>query len=407
MNNTGLMDAAQKRRFRTAVLSWYERHGRKLPWRESADPYRIWLSEIMLQQTTVAAVVPYFERFVARFPDVDSLAAAPVDEVLKLWEGLGYYSRARNLHRAAQVLVTDYAGQFPMDVAALQSLPGIGRYTAGAISSFAFDQPAAIVEANTERLYARLLALQEDVRSTASQKLLWQFAEELIPQKRPGDFNQALMDIGSSICRPQDPDCDRCPLVKLCGAFQSGLQDRVPVRKARTAITAVNELAVILYAEGRFLLRRRSQSERWAGMWDFVRFEIEDSDVVALPFTQQHRESKQPPKAVGKAIATGAGIRRKTKSLFSAAGENLPESFQDRIRQQSNFEARRIVASMEFSYSVTRYKVRLLCFVCEAAQAVLGNSDEMEWFALSDVGSLPLSATGRRIALWLEGQLLP
>ena len=408
MNNTGLMDAAQKRRLRSAVLGWYDKHGRKLPWRESADPYRIWLSEIMLQQTTVAAVVPYFERFVSRFPDVNSLAAAPVDDVLKLWEGLGYYSRARNLHKAAQILVADYAGQFPTDVGELQLLPGIGRYTAGAIASFAFDQPAAIVEANTERLYARLLALQEDVRSTASQKLLWQFAEDLVPTKRPGDFNQALMDIGAKICRPQDPCCDQCPLINSCGAFQSGLQQQVPVRKARTAITAVNELGVILYSDERFLLRRRSQAERWAGMWDFVRFEIEQSDVLLLPFTQLHRESKRPPDSVAEeSIAIPERARRKSKSSFSATGEQLPESFQKKVRQQSNCEARRVLASMEFSYSVTRYKVRLLCFVCETADAVSESTEEQAWFTLADLASLPLSATGRRIAIWLDGQVLP
>lgn len=408
MNNTGLMDAAQKRRLRSAVLGWYDKHGRKLPWRESADPYRIWLSEIMLQQTTVAAVVPYFERFVSRFPDVNSLAAAPVDDVLKLWEGLGYYSRARNLHKAAQILVADYAGQFPTDVGELQLLPGIGRYTAGAIASFAFDQPAAIVEANTERLYARLLALQADVRSTASQKLLWQFAEDLVPTKRPGDFNQALMDIGAKICRPQDPCCDQCPLINSCGAFQSGLQQQVPVRKARTAITAVNELGVILYSDERFLLRRRSQAERWAGMWDFVRFEIEQSDVLLLPFTQLHRESKRPPDSVAEeSIAIPERARRKSKSLFSATGEQLPESLQKKVRQQSNCEARRVLSSMEFSYSVTRYKVRLLCFVCETADAVSESTEEQAWFTLADIANLPLSATGRRIAKWLDGQILP
>ena len=402
MNSTGLMDAAKKKRLRAAVLGWYDRHGRKLPWRESADPYRIWLSEIMLQQTTVAAVVPYFERFVARFPDVHSLAAAPVDDVLKLWEGLGYYSRARNLHKAAQVLVADFGGQFPADVVKLQKLPGVGRYTAGAIASFAFDQSAAIVEANTERLYARLLALQEDVRSTASQKILWSFAEELVPAKRPGDFNQALMDIGAKICRPQDPDCSQCPLGSVCGVFQAGLQDQVPVRKARTAITAVNEIGVVLAVGGRFLLRRRASSERWAGMWDFIRFEIDESDVSQLPFTQVHRESRRVPEA--QVISTGA--RRKSKSLFSASGDRLPDSLEERIRQQSGCEAGRVLGSMEFSYTVTRYKVRLLCFVCEASGEVFESSHERAWFTLEDIGSLPLSATGRRLAKWLEGQTL-
>ena len=322
------MEAADKRRFRGAVLKWYDQHGRKLPWRESADPYRIWLSEVMLQQTTVAAVVPYFERFTARFPDVQSLAEADVDEVLRLWEGLGYYSRARNLHRASQAVVSEHAGQFPSEVEALQTLPGIGRYTAGAISSFAFDQPAAIVEANTERLYARLLALRDDVRASASQKFLWQFAEELVPDKRAGDFNQALMDIGSKLCRPVDPDCASCPLQKYCGAFRNGLQKEVPVRKPAVAITAITELAVVLMHREQFLLRRRTESERWAGMWDFVRFEISAEESSALPLVQK---------------------RGRSKSLFSPEGLELPESAVRKTQSQIGLKPGPIVASTEFS----------------------------------------------------------
>lgn len=374
------MEAADKRRFRGAVLKWYDQHGRKLPWRESAEPYRIWLSEVMLQQTTVAAVVPYFERFTARFPDVQSLAEADVDEVLRLWEGLGYYSRARNLHRASQAVVNEHAGQFPSEVEALQTLPGIGRYTAGAISSFAFDRPAAIVEANTERLYARLLALRDDVRASASQKLLWQFAEELVPEKRAGDFNQALMDIGSKLCRPVDPDCQSCPLQKYCGAFRDGLQKEVPVRKPAVAITAITELAVVLMDRDRFLLRRRTESERWAGMWDFVRFEISAEESSALPLVQK---------------------RGRSKSLFSPEGLELPEFAVQKTQSQIGLRPGSIVASTEFSYSVTRYKVQLIIFACSARRARGKSIDGVQWFSLQELPELPLSMTGRRIADWL------
>ncbi len=173
---------ADIRKFQSAALKWYDRNGRKLPWRSTADPYRIWLSEIMLQQTTVAAVVPYFERFLAAFPSVNDLAAADVDRVLRLWEGLGYYSRARNLHKAAQQICERHAGSFPADVESLNALPGVGRYTAGAIASFAFNLPAPIVEANTERLYARILGLPVDVKSSAGQKSLWSFASRIVPK---------------------------------------------------------------------------------------------------------------------------------------------------------------------------------------------------------------------------------
>jgi A/G-specific adenine glycosylase len=377
------MEAADKRRFRVAVLKWYDQHGRKLPWRESADPYRIWLSEVMLQQTTVAAVVPYFERFTTRFPDVQSLAAADVDEVLRLWEGLGYYSRARNLHRASQAVVNEHSGQFPPDVEVLRALPGIGRYTAGAISSFAFDQPAAIVEANTERLYARLLALRDDVRATASQKLLWQFAEGLVPDKRAGDFNQALMDIGSKLCRPVDPDCESCPLQRYCGAFRNGLQKEVPVRKPATAITAITELAVVLMHREQFLLRRRTENERWAGMWDFVRFEVSTEESSALPLVQK---------------------RGRSKSLFSPEGLELPEFAIQKTQSQIGLKPGPIVASTEFSYSVTRYKVQLICFACSARRGGGKLSDGVQWFLQDELPELPLSMTGRRIADWLKAR---
>jgi A/G-specific adenine glycosylase len=377
------MEAADKRRFRGAVLKWYDQHGRKLPWRESADAYRIWLSEVMLQQTTVAAVVPYFERFTARFPDVQSLAEADVDEVLRLWEGLGYYSRARNLHRASRAIVSEHAGQFPSEVEALQTLPGIGRYTAGAISSFAFDQPAAIVEANTERLYARLLALRDDVRASASHKLLWQFAEELVPDKRAGDFNQALMDIGSKLCRPVDPDCESCPLQKYCGAFRNGLQKEVPVRKPAVAITAITELAVVLMHREQFLLRRRTESERWAGMWDFVRFEISAEESSALPLVQK---------------------RGRSRSLFSPEGLELPQFAVQKTQSQIGLKPGPIVASTEFSYSVTRYKVQLIIFACSARMARVKSIDGVQWFSLDELPELPLSMTGRRIADWLKAR---
>ena len=245
----------------------------------------------MLQQTTVAAVVPYFNRFVAKFPDVGALAAAPVDDVLRLWEGLGYYSRARNLHKAALAIEQNHGGVFPSDAESLMALPGIGRYTAGAIASFAFDQPAPIVEANTERLYARMLALTDDVRSTASQRMLWDFATTIVPKNRPGDFNQALMDIGSQICRPQEPDCERCPLKTCCAAFELGRQNELPRRKPRPPITAVDEICVVIRRRNRYLLRRRTDGERWAGMWDFVRFELDASELEFLPKTTSQKRS--------------------------------------------------------------------------------------------------------------------
>ncbi|HMO86197.1 MAG TPA: A/G-specific adenine glycosylase, partial [Lacipirellulaceae bacterium] len=223
-----LVDAATRRRFRSRLLAWYGQHARNLPWRRSRDPYRVWVSEIMLQQTTVAAVKPYFERFVAALPNVAALAAADEQQVLRLWEGLGYYRRARGLHAAARHIVQQWGGQFPRDVAALMTLPGVGRYTAGAVASIAFDVRAPILEANTIRLLARILGYDGDPAKAAGQRLLWHAAEQLLPQRDVAQFNQALMELGSLICTPTQPRCDECPAASWCAARAAGRQDQIP-----------------------------------------------------------------------------------------------------------------------------------------------------------------------------------
>ncbi len=380
-------DSARQRNFRSAVLKWYDKFGRRLPWRTSADPYRIWLSEIMLQQTTVVTVVPYFERFVARFPDVESLAAADVDDVMRLWEGLGYYSRARNLHKAALMIQQRHAGEFPRDVDSLLALPGIGRYTAGAIASFAFDQPAPVVEANTERLYARLTGLADDVKTTASQRSLWEFAARIVPRRRPGDFNQALMDIGSQICRPQEPACGQCPLSVYCEAFRLGRQDELPVRRQRTPVTAVEEVCIAIRRGNKFLLRRRTENERWAGMWDFLRFEIDAAELKQLPSVPggSRKQNKKP----------------NTRSLFAVGNEPLTQTLQQRIFDLAGAKVGDVIAMTQFNYSVTRYRVRLTSFLCNGTAAARPKVGGTQWFAASELASLPLSKTGRLVANWL------
>ena len=387
------LSPALRKQFQSALLTWYDKHGRELPWRSSSDPYRVWLSEIMLQQTTVTAVVPYFERFLAVFPTVHDLAVANVDQVLRLWEGLGYYSRARNLHRAANMICDQHGGQFPSHVEQLNALPGVGRYTAGAIVSFAFNRPAPIVEANTERLYARLMGLRDDVKSSSGQKQLWQFAETIVPQKRAGDANQALMDVGSSICTPQDPNCSECPLSPFCKAFLDSTQKEIPVRKPRTTITEVNELAVVLHHNGKVLLRRRTSSERWAGMWDFARFEVLQRDrqivsdlVLSLP--------KQ------------SGGQSKARSLFELPRVIVPDEIAAQVDAQLRMRPTQATATMEFKYSVTRYRVTLSCLLCDTNKPRTTKrtaSDESpQWFPLHELQDLPLSQTGRRIANWVS-----
>ena len=204
------------------LLTWYGRVGRDLPWRRTRDPYRIWLSEIMLQQTGVVAVIPYYERFLETFPSVAALAAAPLDQVLELWAGLGYYRRARFLHEAARRVMSEHGGRFPDQLAAIMALPGIGRSTAGAIVSIAFDRKGPILDGNVRRVLCRLLAIDGDPRSGKVEKQLWQLAETLTPEDRPHDYAQAIMDLGATICTPRRPDCAACPLSGLCQAFWQG-----------------------------------------------------------------------------------------------------------------------------------------------------------------------------------------
>ena len=207
---------------RTALLAWYRAHRRDLPWRRTRDPYAIWISEAMLQQTRVETVIPYWERFLARFPDVEALATADADDVIACWAGLGYYSRARNLHRAAQIVVERHAGRLPADVELLRELPGVGRYTAGAVASIAFDRPAPIVDGNVARVLARLFGIAADVRSRAVQERLWREAEELARGEDPGALNQALMELGAMVCTPRAPRCADCPWSRRCAAFAHG-----------------------------------------------------------------------------------------------------------------------------------------------------------------------------------------
>jgi len=236
---------------RRKLLAWFDRHARPLPWRRDRDPYRIWVSEVMLQQTTVAAVAPRFEQFLAAFPDVRALAAADEQAVLKVWEGMGYYGRARNLRRAAQILVERYGGALPDDPAVWAELPGVGRYIRGAVLSQAFDRRLPVVEANTKRVLCRLFAQAGDVASGPVQSWLWETAAAILPKKRVGDFNQALMELGALVCTPDEPDCPNCPLKAECLARREGLQDRIPRRPARPAVVEVREVCVVARHKGR------------------------------------------------------------------------------------------------------------------------------------------------------------
>jgi A/G-specific adenine glycosylase len=251
------------------LLAWYEIHQRQLPWRESQDPYAVWISEIMLQQTRVETVIPYYQRWFDRFPDLKTLAAVEIEEVLKLWEGLGYYRRAHNLHAAARIVVDEFEGIFPHEVARLQALPGIGRYSAAAIAAIAFNADEVALDGNLKRVLSRIIDLEVDVRSSQGEKTLMAAAERIMPPGRASEFNQALMDLGSSICLPKLPDCETCPISSDCLAFERGVQEQRPVRKKKAAIPHYTVVAGVLRKGERVLIAQRPEDKMLAGLWEF------------------------------------------------------------------------------------------------------------------------------------------
>ena len=257
--------------FAEALLSWYDRHGRHdLPWQHPRSPYRVWLSEVMLQQTQVATVIPYFQRFVARFPDLASLATANLDQVLHLWAGLGYYRRARQLHACAQLCLRDHGATLPSELAALRALPGIGPSTAGAIAAQAYGARAAILDANVQRVLSRQIALPTWPGTPANRARLWQEAEARLPNQRLADYTQALMDLGSSVCRSRAPQCLLCPVSSSCSALKQGLVGQIPA-KAPSKIRPIRERRWLVLRDqhGRWLLERRPPSGIWGGLWAF------------------------------------------------------------------------------------------------------------------------------------------
>jgi A/G-specific adenine glycosylase len=253
---------------RRALLSWYRSAARDLPWRRTRDPYAIWVSETMLQQTRVEAVIPYYERFLARFPDVGALATADLDDVLSLWAGLGYYSRARNLKRAAEQVVTRFAGRVPDGVDSLRELPGVGRYTAGAVASIAFDHPAPIVDGNVARVFARLLGLRQPIEGSAVKARLWEEAGRLADGPSPGDLNQALMELGARVCIPRAPRCDQCPVSRFCDARAAGDAESLPLRAPKRAPRIVYAVAALVLRGDKALAVQRPAKGLLGGLWE-------------------------------------------------------------------------------------------------------------------------------------------
>lgn len=313
----------------------------------------------MLQQTQVATVRSYFERFVAALPTLEALAAAPEDEVLRLWEGLGYYRRARQLHRAAKIIVEQFEGVFPETSEELRTLPGVGRYTAGAILSIAFDQRQPILEANTIRLYSRLMCLRGPTSTAEATRELWAFAESILPRSRCGAFNQALMELGATVCTPRDPRCDQCPVALLCPTRERGLQQVIPAPPPAKKYEESHEACVVIWRRSSVLIRRCAEGERWAGLWDFPRFPLAGSKQVE-----------------GQVMAA---VRQLTGMTIDAC--------------------QRMVT---MKHGVTRFRITLECFEANWRGGSNG-SGEMAWVKPAELQNYALGKTARRVSHLLNG----
>jgi A/G-specific adenine glycosylase len=310
------------------LLGWYDRSRRDLPWRaphggDSAtlDPYHVLVSETMLQQTQVATVIPYYRRFLERFPAIADLAAAPEQEVLRMWQGLGYYSRARNLQSAARRVTAEYGGQLPRTVEELRRLAGIGRYTAGAVASIAFGCRAAVVDGNVARVLCRLDRIESDPRDKQTHDLLWRRAEELLPNKRCGDFNSALMELGATVCTPRSPKCLLCPVRDHCQAQAAGVQERIPPPRKLAPTPLLRRDVLCIRRRNRWLIEQRPATGRWAGMWQFV--------TVQTP--ARSRPGKRTLRRLG-TVTHALSHRRYEFRVFygELAAENLPSNGMER-----------------------------------------------------------------------------
>jgi len=288
---------------RRALLDWYRRDARDLPWRKTDDPYKIWLSEIIMQQTRVDQGTPYYERFVQAFPTVEALAAAPEQAVLKQWEGLGYYTRARNLHKAAKLVVEQEGGKLPTRASLLQLLPGIGRYTAGAIASIAFGERIPVVDGNVKRVLSRLFNIAESIDTPDCETRMWELAGMMVSPKHPGDFNQAMMELGARICTPKSPSCDQCPVQKYCEGFAAGVQAQRPVRNAKKSVPQKEIVVAVIEQDGKYLLGLRPSEGLLGGLWEFPGGKIEKGETHQAALIRECKEELGVTIVVGGQIA--------------------------------------------------------------------------------------------------------
>ena len=332
-----------------------------MPWRGHLGPYAVWVSEIMLQQTRVEAVIPYFERWMDRFPDVQELAAASEQEVLSLWEGLGYYSRARNLYKASRIIIDEYDGELPHDLTSLRKLPGIGRYTAGAIASMAFGLDVPTLDGNLRRVFARVFDVAEPAETPAGVEILWALAGRHLPKGHAGDYNQALMDLGASLCLPRNPACLLCPLRDLCKARALGIQEQRPVLKPKARVPHYTVTAAVLHRDGKILLAKRRAKGLLGGMWEFPGGKVEKGESLEACLAREIREELGAEIHVGEAF----GIYR---------------------------------------HAYTHFRITLHAFLCKLTD---GEPKPVEaaglaWVTPDDLGKYPMGKVDRQIARHLQ-----
>jgi A/G-specific adenine glycosylase len=359
-----LPDPETRAAFAGQLMDWFARHARELPWRWERTPYRVWVAEVMLQQTRAETVVPYYERFLESFPTVEALADAPLEEVLKAWEGLGYYARARNLRTAARRVVTGLGGQIPDTFEELLALPGVGRYIGGAVASIAFGRDVAAVDGNARRVLCRVFEVREDVTRSGVQRKLETLAAGLLPPGRAGAFNEALMELGATVCTPRAPFCDRCPLVDLCRAYAAGDPEALPVRRPRRQVPHYDvTAAVTARADGRVLVAQRNTDDMLGGLWEFPGGKRED-------------------------------------------GETLPECLAREMREELGVEVEVGEQLVVVRHAYTHFRITLHAFHCWLVDGEPRCLDcaAFRWVTLAELDGLPMSVADRRVAHALGGR---
>lgn len=347
------------------LLHWFARNQRELPWRKNYEPYQVWISEIMAQQTQMDRVITYYKRWMESFPDIHSLAAATEDQVLKCWEGLGYYSRARNIHKAAHILVTKYNGMIPMGRKELLSLPGIGPYTAGAIASIAYEQDEPVVDANVERIFARLFNVDLIPGSPEAKREYWQKAEAILPKGKARAFNQALMELGALICKAKQPDCPQCPIAQHCLALQYNLVEQRPVPKKGSKTIPIDMATGVLYHQGRVFIQQRLAEDVWGSLWEFPGGRLEQGE---------------------------------------SPEETVRREFMEETELAVEIESKITITVHHY----TRYKVTLHCFLVRLDQTgsdpVLHAAQEFQWLPFEELHNYAFPAGHRKLIEFMRQQ---